>query len=225
MYNSINKSDWVPLGDDFISLLDACAQAQPLFIDVHNVRPVAWPATNPPQNELLPPFDTIQLGPGLGAANPARCQQGAPGWNISRYQPVVFSAPLQCPPFVTFLGRLRRNSTYLNATSRSRSVTIADAAFFESQTYNNLTAAQLATIQSLGSDLVDRTQLLSTLMMQRQGPSFNHSPRAHYAACRPAICTTTQVSERTTLMYFEEALATAGGLATSVIGLCGCVRV
>jgi hypothetical protein len=77
-YNSTFERGWVPLGEDFIALLDACADGLPLFIDVHNVRPVSWDAaSSPPQAQLSPPFSTIALGPGLGAANPARCLQGA----------------------------------------------------------------------------------------------------------------------------------------------------
>jgi hypothetical protein len=139
---------------------------------------------------------------------------------------VVFSAPLQCPPLITFMARLRRNSSYVNVSSSSRSVTIAElsAILTGSASLEGLTAEQTAVLSNLTQDdLVDRTQLLSSLFMQRQGPTFKHSPLAHYAACRPALCTTTQVSERTAFMYFEDALATAGGLASSVIGLVGCV--
>lgn len=233
-FNSTFERGWVPLGEDFIALLDACADGLPLFIDVHNVRPVSWDAaSSPPQAQLLSPFSTIALGPGLGAANPARCLQGASLLNPmgplspnAQEQPVVFSAPLQCPPLITFLARLRRNSSYVNVSSSSRSVTIAElsAILTSSTSLEGLTAEQTAVLSNLTQDdLVDRTQLLSTLFMQRQGPTFTHSPLAHYAACRPALCTTTQVSERTAFMYFEDALATAGGLASSVIGLVGCV--
>lgn len=36
--------NWVPLGDDFLSVLDTCASGLPLSIDVHNLRPLDVPA-------------------------------------------------------------------------------------------------------------------------------------------------------------------------------------
>ncbi len=42
--------DWVPIGDDFLSLIDSCFNGVPLSIDVHNLRPLDTTGRDGPAN-------------------------------------------------------------------------------------------------------------------------------------------------------------------------------
>lgn len=223
--------NWVPLGDDFLSLLDACAEGLPLSIDVHNLRPMAVFGVAP--TDMDPPYDIIALGPppGLGADNPQRCAMGAPPpppppeGSPPTPQTVLFNAPLRCPPLLRWLGELRKNSTYSTFASRSR-FTIAEwkqvfpdeASAFTPPANLTPEQADLAT-RTLDGDLGDRVRLLATLQIVAQGPNFTHNAQQHYARCAPSKCTTTSISERTVFQLVLEGFSILGGTAAAVMGV------
>ena len=226
---------WVPIGDDFISLLDACTSGTPLSVDVHNLRPVSWLVTaggalQPPASNLDLPFEAVQLGPtpGLGVDNPVgRCAMGsappaAPAAGAPQgAQAVSFSAPLRCPGLIQWMGALRANSTYKTAANSAARFSIAQysALFPPGAPSAALTPQQAALLGELTQgDLGERSALLSTLQIPQSGPTFSHSALRHYAACAPYKCTYTVISDRTAFQYVVEGLSILGGTASAVIG-------
>ena len=228
-YNATQS--WVPLGDDFLSVLDACAEGFPLSIDVHNVRPIGVFGVAPA--DMASPYDLIALGPapGLGAPNAQRCSMGAapppptPPEVPDTPRAVLFNARLRCPPLLRWLGGLRRNSTYRSFASRSRYTISEWLRLFPNPTYSNAPPANLSPEQAdlitrtLDGDLGDRARLLSTLQIVSQGPNFTHNAQQHYARCAPSKCTTTSIADRTLFQYLLEGFSILGGTASAVMGV------
>ena len=222
---------WVPLGSDWISLLDACHAGLPLSLDVHNLRPVRWAPNAPPQGSMARPFGSLRLGPypGLGPdALGSRCAMGAaPPAPPAAFAP-AFSAPARCPPLLQWLGGLRANSTYRNATSPVRATIAQYLALFpppkdtDTIPQGNLTAQQAELLEGIISgDLGQRAQLLALLGMVSTGPAFQHRPLQHYAACRPAECVYSQVTQQTSAQIALTALGILGGTVSLTLSLLG----
>jgi hypothetical protein len=233
-----NTSGWVPLGDDLLTLLDACFDELPISVDVHNIRPltmfvgsqysgVAGGFTN---NSLFsPPFNEMpRLWEASREANDF-CWSGGSGFSPpppGLPHKVLFNVPLQCPPLLKFLGAARRNSTYFNASSPLRFTIQQWASIFNVTAENpsgvlpesSRTALQRATLaQMWNGDLSDRIQLFSNLMFKRAGPRFLHDPLAYYAQCAPAACTYTSVLPRTPESIILEGIQIWGGTTSFVI--------
>ena len=203
------NSTWAPLGDDLISLLDACAQGRNISVDVHNLRPIVI------EDPVL--ANRSSYGATMSAFNySAACSVGdAPSDLGDRPQPVLFNVPLKCPPLLVWLGQLRANSTYFNRTSPARPL-ITDFPDLSNDTVKGIEAAVLK------GDLSDRAALLSDLFfVDGNSVAFNVSTEAHYALCAPAVCSYTMVEEPTTIRIVLGALADYGGTASSIVMLLG----
>ena len=222
---------WVPLGSDWISLLDACHKRLPLSLDVHNLRPVQWAADAPPQSSMERPFGSIRLGPspGLGPDSLGnRCSMGsAPPAAPNPFAP-AFSSPVQCPPLLQWLGGLRANSSYVNSTSPVR-VTIQQYLDLfppptDTDTFPllNLTTQQAEFLEGIvNGDLGQRAQLFSLLGIVSTGPTFQHKPLLHYAACAPSECVYSQVSKQSTVQIALTAFGILGGNVSITLSLLG----
>lgn len=195
-----------PIGDDLISLLDACSSGAALSIDVHNFRRVQDPRNI---SSALFPFDvmnyseTCNLGAGINSAETLDAT-------------VLFSVPVQCPRWLTWLGQARANSTFANVSS------------FKRRTYwemRNSSQGFNAALQEMleQSDFSDRADLLSTLFIRQNSTNFTHSDLNHYKTCAPSTCTFTRVKSRTLFEYGIEGLNVLGGTSYSVIAFLGCV--
>jgi hypothetical protein len=224
---------WVPVGDDALTLLDACLSASrggpQLSLDVHNVRPlVLLPGVN--ASALAPPFAEVAAAVGGGAAGGVGAFCSAPGAGQpppaapGAPQPVLLNLPLTCPRLLVFLGALRANSTYY-APSANASLRFSVADFLQAfpggtvppspAQYTPAQAALRARV-ALG-DFGERAALYESMMFERGGPRFSHSAAAHYAACAPAACTYTSIAKRTTNELALEAVSIYGGTTTTVI--------
>lgn len=208
---------WVPLGDDFLSLLDACGSGIPLSLDVHNLRPISGIENLIPY--LPPPLDTIQLTQAL-------CDVGfPPPASDDLPQPVLTSLPLRCPPVITWLGSLRAKSSFRNRTSPLR-YTVAEAvAIFPTDPKSppsNPTQQQIDFFQRIfNGDTAERADVLNTLMLDDSSTIFDHSPLQHYAACAPATCSYVTIDPQTFGSVALEAVSIYGGTATTVISAMG----
>jgi hypothetical protein len=193
-----------PIGDDFISLLDACASGAALSIDVHNFRRVQ-DIGSPPGSF---PFANMSFS--------ESCNLGASISNETLDAAVLFSVPVQCPRWLTWLGQARANSSYAKVSS------------FKRRTYwemRNSSQGFNAALQEMleQSDFSDRADLLSTLFIRRDSANFTHSDLNHYKTCAPSTCTFTRVKARTLFEYGIEGVGVLGGTSYSVIAFLGCV--
>jgi hypothetical protein len=141
------------------------------------------------------------------------CELGAPPVQ-SGAQPVLFNVSVRCPPLLTWLGGLRRNSSFFARNSSSR-VPIRDFFSASPDAQAELDAAFRA------GDALERLDLLRTLSIDDASPNFTHSPLRHYAACAPAFCTYTVTEPRTAALLALEAISIYGGTATTVITVLG----
>lgn len=234
------SSGAVPLGDDMLSLLDACTEGARVSVDVHNARPlahyvgiqysgVAGGFTN--ASLYTPPFNKARVW-GFASAN-AFCWSGGAGFSppapgSGEPQRVLFNAPLTCPPLATWMGGLRRNSTYFNASSPVRltigqwltlfNVSAADPKGVPASP----SAAQRAALDALREgDLADRIGLLSNLMFEAQGATFSHNERAYYERCAPSVCTYTSILPRSAEEVAVEAVSLWGGTTATVLMFLG----
>ncbi len=229
-------SGWAPVGDDMLTILDVCSglgssAGTSLAIDVHNLRPTSMLATRGAQfSDLDAPYDVMLPNPFPASPQGTPvCAMGAPapppatGTGPRAPHPVLFRAPLRCPPFLTWLGRLRANSTFFAANSALRFPISDYVALFPPDVpeppFELFTPAQLEVVNRfLEGDLAARAQLLTGLGAVAQGPTFNHSPLAHYALCAPAKCTTTVVEDPTLWALALEGLGILGGTTAAVMG-------
>ena len=202
---------WAPVGDDLLTLLDACATGAQLTVDVHNFRRVQMQ----PDFDNLPtwgcPIGTFCGGTGMNLGD--TCGLGSPPVQ-GRAQPVLFNISVRCPPLLTWLGGLRRNSSFFARNSSSR-VPIRD--FFSASP--DAQAAFNAAFRA--GDALERLDLLRTLSIDEATPVFTHSPLRHYAACAPAFCTYTVTEPRTAALLALEAISIYGGTATTVVAVLG----
>jgi hypothetical protein len=198
---------WAPVGDDLLTLLDACATGAQLTVDVHNFRKV----------QMQPGFDQSEApwGSPLNVMNlDNTCSLGAPPQPPNGVQPVLFNVSVRCPPLLVWLGGLRRNSSFFARGSSSR---MPIREFFSASP-----DAQAALIAALrAGDALERLDLLRTLSIDEATPKFTHSPLRHYAACAPAFCTYTVIEQRTAPLLALEAISIYGGTATTVVTVLG----
>ncbi len=205
---------WVPVGDDILTLLDACASGLLLSVDVHNLRGlrIRDPTFGNLQNPAL-------FAPFINSLNLSQtCPIGFPPAPTTLLpQGVLFNAPLRCPPLLTWLGKLRAQSSYFNSSSNNR------------LTFDNFTAAfgnitdpaqrKAAILRRLvQGDLDDRAAVLSELMISKtNGKTCSVNATAHYETCAPATCLYTEIKRRTVLSIVNTAMTNYGGVASSII--------
>lgn len=215
------NSTWAPVGDDILTLLDACADGLPLSIDVHNLRPLQLTPPASDQSTWVGNFffpiniTSAMCSLGYDAPSP-NSFSFSPVSGFSTYydsdpQGVMFNVPVQCPPLVSWLGKIRRTSTYFNKRSFAR-VTVEQV--------NNISTEDLEELLTPG-DLTERVDLLSKLFFEVQGPVFTSNPEAHYAACAPKSCTFIRVLPRTIESLVFEAIAVWGGTITTLLMVLG----
>ena len=213
---------WVPIGDDILTLLDACASGLNISVDVHNLRGlrISDPEFENLQNPALysPFVNSLNLSNTCSIGFPSTPFQLPPERSLP--QGVLFNAPLRCPPLLVWLGQLRAASTYFNSTSNNR-LTFDEV----DRIFNNFVdpaERDAAILQRLDQgDLNDRVAVLSELMIARGGISFNVNTTAHYEACAPATCSYTKIEPPTVQRIVNLALANYGGTATSIIMVFG----
>ena len=200
-----------PIGDDFLSLLDACASGAALSVDVHNFRRAQQAPGSP--NGSFPFADMNYSGVcGLGEqAGNASFPFGA-----ALDAPVLFSVPVQCPRWLAWLGQARANSTYANISSLKR------ATYSQMQNSSKGFSAALQDMLER-SDFSDRADLLSTLFIRRGAANLTYNDLSHYSTCAPLTCTFTRVNARSLFEYGVEGIGLLGGTAYSVIAFFGCV--
>ena len=242
---------WLPLGGDMMTLLDACAEGVPISVDVHNARPLSMftafaysGVEGGFSNTSLwaYPFNRARAfgndSRGFCASGGAGCSPPPPGAPPGTPQGVLFEVPLTCPPLATWLGRLRKNSSFYNLSSPLR-VTIAEwvAAFPNVSAENPIgipeggpqTQAQRSLIDALRSgDLSQRAALVANLMLDRGGPKWapwDESALKYYKECAPAACYFTErsSSKPDLVDLFEEAIAVFGGTLSAVVWAFGFV--
>lgn len=199
------SNEWVPLGTDYLSILDACSAGVPLSIDVHNVRPIT----------TIPDFSILNTLPTLRVNKSALCRTGFAGSTGK----VSFTAPLRCPPLVTLLSKLRANSTLSQKSSPLR-FTLRD--YFEAFPNGddpfdpNLNDAQTAIFTAFfNGDTVERAAVLSSLMISNA--TFAHRPLDHWASCAPSSCTYQTVVDPVLGDILLQAVTVYGGTATTVV--------
>ncbi len=223
---------WVPVGDDMLSLIDACAEGTPLEAHVINLRQLALtagPFWQPSGGVWGPnfsyPFDQMASG----VSSPPMCGFGAPpsgpgNATLATEQPVLFSLPLRCPSLLRWLGRLRSNSTYAPRRSPLRFTVGQFLDTLPGRNPMNLSAsreewpaATRALLRTAGEgDLSDRVSLLGRLFFQDARPAFAHRPRAHYDACRPRSCSYTFIKRRGASDLALEGISVYGGTVATV---------
>lgn len=129
---------------------------------------------------------------------------------------IAFTVPVRCPATLVWLGKARANSTYRNVSSFKR------RSFNEFQ--NDSRGFEESLLEALEqSDFSARSDVLSTLFIRRDAPTFNHDPLKHYKSCAPTTCTFTTVTNRTLFQYGIDALNVLGGTSYTVIGFIGFV--
>ena len=197
---------WAPVGDDLLTLLDACATGAQLTVDVHNFRRVQMQPDYGDQSQWGSPLNVMNLD--------NTCGLGAPPLPPNSVQPVLFNVSVRCPPLLVWLGGLRRNSSFFARSSSSR-VPIRE--FFSASP--DAQAALNAAFRA--GDALERLDLLRTLSIDEATPKFTHSPLRHYAACAPAFCTYTIIEQRTAPLLALEAISIYGGTATTVVTVLG----
>lgn len=223
---------WVPIGNDLLTLLDACHDGLPLSIDVHNLRPVDYQTSFTGPELWSPPYNAINIS---AAENARLCSMGeAPPprtpFQTRAPQAILFSVNVSCPPIFMLLAKFRRNSTYFDATSPVR-FTIDDwvAAFGRGVTSPSppLTPVQEALFtQTIKGDSGERAALLTqNLMGVANGTKFVHDPLKYYAECKPKVCSYTIITDRTFDVIALDAVGIYGGTASAVIMVRVCVCV
>jgi hypothetical protein len=138
-------------------------------------------------------------------------------------QPVLFSVPVKCPPLITFLANARANSSYVNATSVVR-FSIADylaaANGSASNVFSQLNAAQRALFSLVArGDSAERVGLLATVMVPKEGVTFQHSAEKFYERCKPATCTFTRIEARDGPSIALDAIGTFGGNGAAIVAI------
>jgi hypothetical protein len=202
------NASWAPLGDDLLSLLDACAQGRNISVDVHNLRPIVI------EDQVL--SNRSSYSRTMSAFNfSAACTVGDAPLS-SDAQPVLFRVPLVCPPVLVWLGQLRGNSTYAGLASPARPLTRGFADL-------NTDAIDAITDAALTGDLSERAALLAELFIARGSIAFNVSAETHYELCAPSICSYTTIEPPTVVRIINIALANYGGTASSILMILGSV--
>lgn len=202
---TIENSTFAPLGDDLLSLLDACATGASIFVDVHNLRPVVIEdADLANRSSYSPMFRSLNFDNTCNVGLPP------PSTSSSIPQDVLFSVPLTCPPLLVRLGQLRANSSYINFTSFARP-------FVD----GNIESIVELFFNAFQGDLGERSALFTNLMITKGAIAFNSSAEQHYTLCAPAVCSYTLIEPPTTPKIINNALANYGGTASSIIMLLG----
>jgi len=203
-------SSIVPLGDDLLSLLDACADPLiSLSVDLLSIRPFRLSSKYSPSSFIGDPVGQFFNYTSCLAGIPNTTDVGTP------FLPTLFSTKLTCPAVLLTLAGARRRSSYLNQSSPLRVSFRSIRAQFSQGSGAGITALQF------GNDLAERIQLLSTLFINSSGPVFSHSPLAHYAACAPASCSFVTSSPPTLQFLVLDAINVAGGTGSLIISFIG----
>lgn len=233
--------DWVPIGDDFLSLIDSCFNGVPLSIDVHNLRPLDMNGRDGPAQSFdflsplcvyhpkiiaghlrapLTTYNSPQVAftrsdqINLGPTNLQRCNMGAPP------PPLVSPGTNRAPQAFLFNATLRCPD-FIKFLGRLRNSSTygkrSGTSRFSVDEYLRASYTPEQVDEKLRrGDLGERSLLLSTLLTVAEGPQFNHSPLLHYATCAPRTCTVSSFSQKD---IYLEAQTIIGGTASTVVGL------
>jgi hypothetical protein len=194
-FDPLSANGSVPVGDDLLTLLDACAEGRRVTADVLNMRGIsidddnANPTTWSDLNSLDPNFASLFCGTGGWSPGTGDTPLNA----RSPALPPILSTPLTCPPLFKWFASLRANSSYARATSGARASIGEFLELFPSGTIPDIeamTAPQIAFLdRSALGDITERRALLRTLFFNDSRPVFTHDALAHYRACAPRACT------------------------------------
>lgn len=207
------SQNWVPVGDDLLTLLDACTLGLPISVDVHNLRPLDVKNLG----GSFYPLESLNIS----SSNPNRCSIGAeravpyPRDASDDVQPVLFNVPLSCPPLLQLLGKARSSSSYANASSSLR-FSVLD---YLAAVGNRSALAELEAILKQGDSLQRADVLTSSLFSAPL--TFQHSVAGHYAACAPVSCSFIAIADPTPEALFVVGTGIFGGTSTTVVSLLG----
>jgi hypothetical protein len=218
-----NFTDWLPVGDDILTLLDACAQNIPISVDVHNLRGLQ--IDDPTFSNFQ---DPVMYSSFVNSLNISRtCGIGFPSTRnpidphvVFGPQNVLFNASLTCPPLLVWIGQLRANSSYYNLTSNIR-LSFNEVRELLKNVVDQGEQQQILRNRIAQGDLNDRIDVLSELMIAKGGISFNVNATAHYETCKPATCSYTDIEPPSVQRLVQISLANYGGTATSIITVFG----
>lgn len=218
-------SNWLAVGDDTLTLMDACASGLPIAVDIFSLEPMGARPGYQDVGAFPDPWPEIFENLTLAGGAQGFCSR-------SRPHPTT-RIPLQCPSIYTYMGKARRLSSYFRYNSSYRMpldsylaafVNNATAAAgdltdcFSLDTLPGLNAQQRAFCDRVSSgDLQDRIDLLRFLMFDSAGPNFATIPQAHYASCRPSSCTYTSIRPRTADELSLEAVGIYGGNVSAIL--------
>ena len=227
-------------GNDWLTLLDACAQGDGLAVDIFSLHPVET-ILDPGESLFIPPVD-FSFG---GALNKTQaCKQP--------YNPTtpLFSVPLKkCPSSLIKLGRARRQSMLLELDSPFR-ISLAQAAL-KTLSLEELRLMQLlnenpslqptpqqvalgnkviryvvSSIQRISTDIDARTKVYRSLLIAPDSLKSSIDPLSYYELCAPKTCTWMETSRPTllggdgsdsTLFFSLDKLGAGAGAAMIVV--------
>ena len=205
------------IGNDFISLLDACAKNESLYVDLYSWHPTGTPGASADYNAVAT------------SLNETKCCAMFPAYFPTSPNPFL-TVPVACPAPLVQLGKKRLASklaapkfnshlrpsfetlvlSQLSTFERAAASRIAniisnlpdpnsyiastdDAPFV--QKVQSFTSAAYNT--SNPSDFKDRASVLKTLLIDPDTVRVTADPKKYYAACAPVQCTWIESSTRT----------------------------
>jgi len=224
------NSPWVPVGDDFLTVLEACRNGYPLQLDVHNLRAVDLAPMYRNVTAYGVPFNASGFNRGGFCSLAAGSPRNLPSPLVfPPEQPKLFSLPINCPPLISFMANAQGNSTYNSLKSPVR-FSIKDFLHaFPTVAANPSTATlpptrnelqrRLLELRNRG-DTSERTDILALLMAKR-GVGFNisYNIKAHYRTCNPSFCAWNVIQQRSNEEMALEAVASFGGNGAFIVSL------
>lgn len=244
--NDLFNSSAVPVGNDFLSLLDACANNETLFMQINGIDPLYMNSGfDNPDNYRWPwkPSQFFNVSSSTDFSGQF-CRLYSSGRDFP--QTVLANISLTCPKTVTYLGKLRQSSSYFKLKSRVKisrndffsqfdDINITDTGFVDNPQgrfllcvsigYDIGNSSKLNVSLSLrnfctrfvASDAQDRANVYSNLMLDLKGPVLNTSALNHYATCKPSTCTYTLIRPRSTEELALEAVGIYGGNVSAIL--------